>query len=59
MATTLKEFIRESKEDLDNFEKFWLEHSEQGWHCEYYPLELDHSGEWFEQFLVYINTERK
>lgn len=49
----LQEFIQETKQDADRFDKMWSERCQKD--PENWPLEMD-GGEWFEQLLAFITT---
>jgi hypothetical protein len=49
----LEEFIQESKNDIERFEKFWKE--QQALTPEHFPPSMP-PGDWFDQFMQFIST---
>jgi hypothetical protein len=49
----LSEFIKEEKESLDKFQKWWLEQSKKS--PDKFPLQMEdgNEGAWFEQLQAY------
>lgn len=50
----LADFIRESRDDVQRFEAWWLEQSRV--QPAHFPLELN-PGDWFDQFLHFLSTD--
>ena len=49
----IREFIQIMKKDVDEFEKMWMQSHEDS--PAMFPLELDSEGEWFDQFVIWLN----
>jgi len=51
----LEAFVKEVRDDVLRFERYWVQQHKKK--PEQYPMEMN-SGDWNEQFLAFLETEK-
>lgn len=54
MEQNLEDFVKELREDVLRFERMWVRKHKKT--PKQYPMKMG-SGDWFEQFMVFITTK--